>query len=452
KLSPTEFGIMGMAMAVIAIANVFVGLGFTRAIIQKQNIDKIQYNTVFLINTGIALVLTLLCFFVATPLSHFYKEPLVQPVFQVLSITFLFNGLNIIPSALIYKRMNFRMATIFNLVASIISGIIGVVMAYKGFGVWALVAQAVLNAFITLVLTWFYIGWWPGFKVNFPSIKSLWTYGSRMFASGLLDVFFTKIDAFIIGKIFSPATLGYYTRAQSLDSIVKQLSSNSITTVLFPYISAHQNDKPTLANIYKKYLHFISFASIGLTAIFFLTAKDLFIVLFTAKWIYAAELFQLMALSGFAWPVSALMVSLIAGMGNSKDYLKLEILKKGVLLPVYIFGFLIGLKGFILGIVLAYLISVWLNAKYVEAAIDMRTNEQLVIILKYIVPGVVSAAAVFFIMRGLSTLSPFIKIPVEGLLFSSAYVLLAFAFKLDAFFSIKKLITRSLRFVYDKRN
>jgi O-antigen/teichoic acid export membrane protein len=451
-LFPKEFGIMGMAMSVITIAGVFVGLGFSRAIIQKPQIDKVQYNTVFLINTSIALVLTLVCFFGASPLSRFYEEPLIEPVFRVLSLTFLFNGLSLIPTSLLYKRMNFKMATIFSLSASISSGIVGVLMAYRGYGVWALVTQAVLNSFIALVLSWLYIGWWPGMTFSFPSVRPLWQYGSRMFLSGLLDVFFMRIDAFIIGKVFSPITLGYYTRAQSLDSIVKQLSSNSITSVLFPYISLHQENREGLTGIYKKYLHVISFLSIGLSAIFFLIASDLFTVLFTARWGYAAELFRLMALSGFAWPVSALMVSIIGGVGNSKAYLRLELLKKVVLLPVYLFGFLIGLKVFILGIVLAYLISVWLNALYVSRELLLTTKLQLLVIFSYVVIGAACVTGIHFLVLKLNEISPAARIALTVPLFAGSYYLLTYLFKLDASVSLKTVFRKTINFINSKRN
>lgn len=451
-LLPEEFGIMGMAMSVIVIANVFVGLGFSRAIIQNQQINKVQYNTVFLINTGLAILLTALCYFLAAPLSVFYEQPLIKPVFQALSVTFLLNGLNIIPTALIYKQMNFKIATIFSFIASIVSGVAGVVMAYNGFGVWALVTQAIVNAFISLLLNWFYAGWWPGYTINFPSVKPLWAYGSRMFVSGLLDAFFTRIDAFIIGKVFSPATLGYYTRAQSLDSLVKQFSSNSITSVLFPYIAKLQNEKDALIVTYKKYLHMISFASVGLSAVFFLVAHDMFAILFTARWDFAADLFQLMALSGFAWPVSALMVSIIAGLGNSKAYLRLELLKKLALLPVYVFGFLIGLKAFIIGIVLAYFIAVWLNAKFVEKEIHVRCHSQLAVIAKYIVAGLFCATGVYLLMFLLNGINPFLKIAIASLLFSGLYLVIVFILRMEAFYELKKLLFRLLSAKNDKRN
>lgn len=451
-LQPREFGIMGMAMSVITIAGVFVGLGFTRAIIQKPQIDKVQYNTVFLINGSIALFLTLVCFFTASPLSRFYEEPLIEPVFRVLSLTFLFNGLALIPIALLYKRMNFKMVTIFNLSASISSGIIGVLMAYRGYGVWALVTQAVLNSFLALVLSWFYIGWWPGVTINFPSVKPLWQYGSRMFASGLMDVFFMRIDAFIIGKVFSPVTLGYYTRAQSLDSIVKQLSSNSLTSVLFPYISLHQDNREVLTGIFKKYLHVISFLSIGLSAIFFLIARDLFTVLFTANWVFAADLFKLMAISGFAWPVSALMVSIIGGVGNSKAYLRLELLKKAVLLPVYLFGFMIGLRAFILGIVGAYFISVWLNAWYVSKELPVSAKSQLLVISSYFVVGAACVTGLHFLAFELNEMSPAARIAVTVPLFVGCYYLITYLFKLDASISLKSVFRRTMNFIYSKKN
>ena len=165
----------------------------------------------------------------------------------------------------------------------------------------------------------------------------MWNYGSRLFASGVLDTLFSRLDSFIIAKIFSPATLGYYARAQGVDNMVKQFSAGSIVETLFPYIAEHQHNRKTLSDIYRKYLNIILFISVGMSGGLFLVANDLFTVLFTAKWLSAAKLFQLLALMGFAYPVSSLMCAIISGVGNSKAFFRLETYKEGIPAPrVYI--------------------------------------------------------------------------------------------------------------------
>lgn len=429
-LSPAEYGIMGMSMAIIVFAHIFLDLGFNRALIQQPEVAEVQYSTVFFLNAGLAALLTLVCFFIGAPLSRFYNQPLIEPVFQVLSLNFLFNGLNLVPSALLYKRMHLKANSLISLVAALLSGIIGIGMAYKGYGVWSLVLQSLVNAALTLVLTFIYARWFPVWMFSFASIKSLWQYGSRMFASGLLDVFFTRLDTFIIGKLFLPNILGFYTRAQSMDNMVRQLTANSIMGAMFPYIAKHQHDRTYLKAIYTNYVHIILFASVGLSACLLLSAPDLFNILFTSKWHPAAEMFQIMSIAGFTWPVSSLMCNLIAGVGNSAAFFRLEVIKKIVFIPVYIFGFLLGIKGFIYFIVLASFIAVMLNAYYLSREIQMKLWSQLKIIAYYLITGGACCAAAYYLCLFLSLSNQFIHLFVLGITFTTLYVAFSFLLKL----------------------
>lgn len=162
-LQPEEYGIMGMAMVVIGFAHVFLDLGFNRAIIQKKDTSAIQLASVFYLNTFVAFILTIACYFIASPLSIFYNQPLIKPVFRVLSISFLLNGLNLVPSSILYKKFQYKLNSILVLIASLLSGIVGVLMAYNGFGVWSLVAQSLISSFLIMVLNFIYAKWTPLF-------------------------------------------------------------------------------------------------------------------------------------------------------------------------------------------------------------------------------------------------------------------------------------------------
>lgn len=403
-LSPAEYGIMGMAMVVVTFAHVFLDLGFNRAIIQQQEISQKQYSTIFYLNVSIALLLTALCFLLAAPLAVFYNQPLIKPVFRVLSVSFLINGLNLVPSSILYKRLQFRVNSIQTLTAAVISGIVGVVMAYNGYGVWSLVSQSLLGSLLLLVFNFIYVRWYPAFAFSLPSIRPLWKYGSRLFASGVLDTLYTRLDTFIIGKIFTPNILGYYTRAQSMDNMVKQFSASSIVGSLFPYIAKHQHDRVYLKELYLKYLHIILFVSVGLSGVLFLIAKDLFNILFTARWIFSAELFQLMSILGFGWPVSALMCAVISGVGNSTAFFRLDLIKKIMFLPVYLFGFLLGIKGFVICMISVGILGIVLNAFFTGRELALSTPDQLKVIGKYVAVGAVACLTSLLLERSMPNL------------------------------------------------
>lgn len=429
-LSPTEYGIMGMVMVIVGFAHIFLDLGFYRAIIQRPEVSPTQYSTIFYVNTGMAVLLALACFFGAGPLARFYGQPLITPIFQVASISFLINGLNLIPGAMLYKKMRFKVNSIQSLASAVISGVIGVLMAYNGFGVWSLLAQSLLGSFILLVLNWLYVGWWPTWQFSIAAIRPMWAYGSRMFASGVLDTLYTRLDTFIIAKIFNPATLGFYARAQGMDNMVRQFSAGSIVGSLFPYIAKHQDDRPLVKQIYERYLHIVLFISVGISGALFLVAKDLFTFLFTARWIYAAELFQILALMGFAFPASSLMCTVISSLGNSKAFFRLEVIKKVLILPVYVFGFFWGLKGFIALMCVAVYVAVIINTFYVSKEISSSALSQIKAIGTYLVCGVAICGLIHFAQPFYRQESLLANIIITSAFFGSLYAVAVFALRL----------------------
>lgn len=450
-LTPVEFGVVGMALAVITVAHVFLDLGFNGAIIQSKEVTQLQYSTIFYLNAAMALLLAIACYLLAGPLSRFYNQGEIAPVFRMLSLSFLLNGLNLVPAALLYRKLMLKWNSIMTIGAAVISGLAGVLMAFNGYGIWALVTQTLLNSLLLLVFNFIYIKWLPSFSFSFRSLKPLWKYGSRMFASGLLDSVYARLDTFIIGKIFTVSTLGYYTRAQGVDNFVRQFSVNSIMGALFPYIARQQDNRVALRNLYKRYLHIIAFSSIALSGILFLNAGSLFTLLFTAKWAYSAELFQLIAIIGFAWPVSSLMCNIVAGVGNSKAFLRLEIYKKILFLPVYVFGFILGLKGFICCFIAANFIAIILNAFFVSAEITISIIAQLKIIFSYLISGVIAVVSSWYLYPLLFTPNHFPGIFLLTALFLFFYLLITFLFRLDALKDATLIIKKSKNFFNDKR-
>jgi O-antigen/teichoic acid export membrane protein len=252
-----------------------------------------------------------------------------------------------------------------------------------------------------------------------------------MFLSGALDTLYNRLDTFIIGKIFSAQTLGYYARAQSMDVIIRQFSANSIMSALFPYIARHQYDREYLKTLYTKYLHIICFVSIAMCGLLFLIARHLFELLFTSRWNFSAELFQIMSIAGFAWPVGSLMCNIISGVGNSKAFLRLEVYKKIIVLPVYLFGFLLGLKGFVVCMVVMGFMGIALNGFFAGKEINMKLLPQLKIVFNYFSLGVAAVLTSYFIFRSLPELTNITSMLFLSGCFGLLYVIGAYLLKLD---------------------
>lgn len=443
-LNPDEYGILGMSMVIIAISGAFLNLGFSGAIVQQKEINPLQLSTVFYLNLFIGILLFLLCFSLAGIIAEFYRQPQVKPIFRALSFTFIITSLNIVPSSLLYRQMKFKLITIFGVISTVVSGIVGIIMAYNGYGVWSLVAQTLSSVTIVLILTQSYIRFLPVLKFSFVSIKPLWNYGSKMFASSLLDNFFTRIDVFIIGKLFTPTTLGLYTRAQTLEVFVRQISSGSIASVLFPYLSQYQDNQNFIRAQFIRYLNLIMFISVGLSGLLFVIAEDLFVFLFSEKWLTAGTYFRIMAMAAFIWPVSNLMCTLISAMGNSRAFLRLEILKKILLIPVYGIGFLWGIEEFIYCLVGSFYGALLLNSIFVNKQIAVSVSNQFAIISKYFLAGVFAASVVFFLFTVLLNDSTIIfRLIVCGTAFVFLYLGLVSVSRLPAWINVIELLTKA---------
>jgi O-antigen/teichoic acid export membrane protein len=231
-----------------------------------------------------------------------------------------------------------------------------------------------------------------------------------------------------------------------VEGFVRTFSAGGIMGALFPYIAKHQDDKIFLKSVYEKYLHIISFVAAGLSALLFITARDVFTILFTDRWLYAADLFRLMMLAGIVWPASSLMVSMISGVGNSKNYLRLEVYKKLVLLPAYIFGFIWGLNGFIISFVTASFLCLLLNMNFVKKEINTGLLQQIKIMMLYIAIAIVGAIISWTVVHFSNISSPFLRTAIYSICFAAVYLAGAFKLKLKGteiigrvWVSVKKL-------------
>ena len=438
-LSPSEFGIVGIAMSVIFIASIIVDMGFGRALVQSNNIGGIEYSSVFYLNLVIGLILTIICFLIAGPLAGFYHQPQVAPVLKALSGLFFLNSLSLVPAAILYKDMKFKLISVTGLLSTLISGIIGVFMAFKGMGVWSLVVQNLIAAGITVLLNFYNANWLPLIVIDKVKLKPLWEYGSRMFSSAMINSIVSRLDVFIIGKLFATSTVGFYTRAQSFDGVARQLTAGSLSSVLFPAVSKIQHDRKALMRLYKRYLHLISLAGMALSGYLYLVTPDLFRGLFTEKWDNAALYFQIMCISGFIWPISAIMINIIAGVGNSKAYLQVEYIKTILLIPAYLIVVFKGIVWFLWVMVAVRCLTVYFNAWFISKEINFTIRKQLSIIAGYLICNILVVWITHLMVGQLIVGHHFIRV----LLFSVIYLLLLAGlhktFRTGAFYELNNL-------------
>lgn len=430
-LSPAEFGLIGMVMVFVGMSQVFLDMGLSSALVQRQKVDEVQYSSVFYLNVAIGLFLTLVLYFSSGAIAAFYERPELVPICKVLSLLFVLDSFIIVQNAQFAKVLDLKKPAIIRVIATLISGGIGVLMAFNGYGVWSLVAQSLISAFVFVVGVWFVSSWRPVWKFEFQTVKELWGFSSRLFFSGLLDAAFTRLDVLVIGKLFTANTLGFYTRAQSFNYLIIQYTSGSLARVFFPVISRIQHNTAEVRGIYEKAITVISFLVFGLLGFFFLCAENIFVMLFSEKWLPAVQFFKILLLGGYAYPLSSIMVGILSGRGQSGKYLKLEILKKALMLVAFGVGFMFGITGFLYALVAFSFIAVMLNMYFVQEEIEFPLPKQFGIIFQYFIFAGIAVALVLAAESWFST-HRFWYVLQAGSAFAFGYLLLNFVVKAKA--------------------
>ena len=441
-LSPEEFGLIGMVMVIVPITQVFMDMGLGAALIQKKEVSQNLFSSVFWLNIIIGAIMTVLLYLSSDYIALFYKRPELSEIIKILSLIFVISSLGIVQNIHFTKSLNFKTHAIISLISNLISGSIAIYLAYSGFGVMALVYQKIIAITISILCYWITSNWRPSFYFSIKDIKSIWGFSGANFIDSVISTIFLKLDIIMIGKMFSATTLGFYTRAQTLDGLINTFTSASLSRVFFPMISNIQDDIEKVKTIYKKSILILSFISIGLSGFLYLVAEDLFIILFTEKWNYSAQLFKLMAIVGFVYPLSSIMINVILGLGHSKKNLKLGLLKKLIALINLYIGFLYGIEIFLYTFIIRNIIGLLLNIAYVKSIIGTKIITQLSWIYK---PILITTA----IVAGMSQLTNinniYVSFFVTSTLFSILYIIFNLLLKTEASQIIVNLIKTTLK-------
>jgi O-antigen/teichoic acid export membrane protein len=336
-LDPEDFGLVAMAMAFISIATVFIDVGFSAALIQSDsNTDK-TYSSIFIFNIIAGATLTIITFFAAPLIGGFYNSPEVTNLTRWLSLMFLFNSFNRVQNAILNKNLEIKKQTVRSFSASIISGILGVMAAFYGLGVYSLVVQTLSFAVIGTVMLWSTTEWRPSFYFSYSEVKKLMGFSIYAFFERVLNNIFIRLDVLLLAKLFSPLTVSFYTRASTLKDFVTKYSSSSIIRVLFPILSQLKNDHKAYENVYFRMFSIIALLSYLLTGVLYFMGADLIPLLFGKKWTATIPIFQILILSSCNIPLNSLMWNAMMSKGKAKENFYFSNFKK--IIGLFPFGF-----------------------------------------------------------------------------------------------------------------
>ena len=396
-LSPDAYGVIGMLTVFLCVVQVFIDCGFSQALIAKQDRTQTDFSTEFYFNIGVGLIGYCLLFISAPFIADFYNMPLLTSVLRVVGLGVIINSLCVVQSAQFSIRLDFKTPAKIGVSTNLFSGVVGIILAYYGWGVWALVFQQLASGILYGILVWILAKWRPTFEFSKDSFKYLWNYGSKILASSIIQQVYDNLYPLVIGKFFSARQLGLYSRAQGFATLPSSNVSGILGSVTFPILSKINNDTPRLMRIYRQMIKTAAFIVFPLMLGLFAISDPLVKVLLNRQWYDCILILQLLCCALLWQPISAINLSILKVIGRTDILLKLEIIKRiaGIISIVCSVPF--GIIGMCIGYIILYLFCFILNTIYISKI----TDTPLFVYFKDIVPPLLASISMGGIVLGI---------------------------------------------------
>ena len=398
-IGPDAFGLIGMLAIFIALAQTFIDSGFSNALIRKQNINESDYATAFYFSVAVAIVCYLLLFISAPYIADFYQQPELTALTQVLSLTIVANAFATVQRTQLTKAMNFKTQAKASLVSVMLSTVLAIICALMGFGVWSLVAQTLSFAIANTLALNFYVRWYPKTGFSTQSFNYLFSFGSKLLLSGLIDTIYNNLYQIIIGKLFSPGQLGLFTQAKNLTYIPSMTLTSIIQRVTYPMMSQIQHEKEALESAYLLTLRLSAVVIFPLLIGLAIIAEPFLVLIMGAEWRPAALFMSILALGYMLYPIHAINLNLLQVKGRSDLFLKLEIIKKIIITIVLLITVPLGIKAICIGIALQSYIALLVNTYYTGKLTSLNIKRQLTKLAPVWCVGIISGALAWIISR-----------------------------------------------------
>lgn len=399
QLMPSDYGVIAMLAIFLDVSRAFIDSGFANALIRYKERTEKDYNTVFYFNVAISVAVYALLFFAAPFISRFYDQPLLTKVTRIVGLTLIITAIGAIQSTVMTIRIDFKLRAKISIVGSFIAGSISLLMAYRGYGLWALVWQQIINCSMGTILCWLWVRWRPQLVFSWTSFRNLFSYGSKILLSGLLNTVYNNLSTLIVGKVYSSSDLGEYSKARSLSQFPSSTITSVMQSVTFPVLSSIQDQQERLAKYYKQFINLSSYVifpiMVGLAA----EAEPLVNILLTDKWSGMVPLLQICCFA-FMWhPVHAINLNLLQVLGRSDYFLKLEVWKKALGLCVLLATVPFGIVAICLGQVLMSVVSLFINTYYTKKLIGYGFSEQMRNLFHILVHSLIMGALAYMSSR-----------------------------------------------------
>ena len=417
-LSPSDYGLVGMMGIFIALSQLFIDGGLTGALIRTKDASEKDFSTVYIINLVMSVVFYAILFFCAPLVADFYGQPLLRPLMRVFALIIVLGSISSVHGTRLTMRLDFRTKTRISILSAIISGVIGLICAYRGMGVWALVVQSLSSSLVLMVLTMVLVRWMPRLAFSVASFKRLFSYSSKMLVASVISVIYENSYALVIGKRFSSADLGQYSQAGKFPQVTNSVIVGALNRVAFPVLSQVQDDDERLLRAYEKYIQLTCFIIFPLLLWMCGAARPLVSYLLTDKWLPCVPLMQMICIGKLTEGITRINLNLLYVKGRSDLVLRLEVIKKVIAFSILFATMFFDITVMCLGQVAYAFIAMYLNTYYTKKILGYGIWSQIKVIYPYflislavlteallaavLIPNRLVALAVSLLLGGLS--------------------------------------------------
>ena len=442
-LTPKEYGVIALVLVFVNIAGVIVEGGLNTALIQKKNADQLDFSTIFYSSIGVALVFYGLLYMSAPSIANFYNNEELTNVVKVLSLSIFFYAINSVQKAYLTRNLLFKSLFYSSFGAILASGFIGIFLAIKGFGVWALVIQSISSQIATTVIMWFTVKWRPTLEFSWKRFRKLFDFGWKIFASNLLINIFVNIRSLIIGKVYNASSLAYFDRGKNLPALIVDNINSSVQAVIFPVLSSIQDERETIKAMVRRSIKSCAFVIFPLVIGLAVASEPLVRVLLTDKWLGAVPFIRIFCIAYLLLPMQIANLEAIKSLGYSGTTLKLEVIKKNIELIILLITVPISVEMIAWGIVLYNLISLIINLAPNAKLLDYGIKEQLLDIMPTFWISIIMGAGMYLV--SILNVNPFIMLTGEIVVGIGIYLVLCKLSQNESYCYLKSLVRTKKR-------
>lgn len=442
KLLPEEYGLVGLLTIFITVSDVFILQGFTTALIQRKDVDDLDYSSVFYANIAMAAVLYGILYLSAPGVAAFYHEPALTALMRVLSLNVLFGAFSAVHNAVLSRALDFKKSFLRNTLNILTQGVVGIGAAYMGLGAWSLVFSKLAGTLVGSVALCVTVRWKLLWQFSLSKIRSLFSFSSKVLTTNLLNTIFNNLHSLVIGRYYTSADLGYYQKGQQMPQAFMTAIDGSFSEVLYPALSTIQDDLPQLKSALRRSMKTSMFLVMPMLMGVIATAEPLTVVLLTEKWLPCVPFMQLQCVSCMFWPLAARTHALNA-IGKSNVTLRLSVITKLITVVFIVVCIRFGIFAIMLGSIAASLITFWITSYYVKKYISYTLME----LLKDLAPCVLLSAGMLAVtlLVGTVDMNVYWKLALQVLTGVAIYIGGAVIFRIDSLHYVLRMAKGFLR-------